>query len=184
MALFTGKGDNGTTKTFGCDQRISKSSAVAEALGALDETNSFLGLVKVEADLLKLRFQDIIFSEIIHEVQENLFIVQAELAGADKHITDEKVKNAEEIINAIEKELPPIKTFFISGGTKLAALFDISRTFARRAERRVVGVNDENLQKVSPQTLAYLNRLSSLLYAFARLSNHLSGINESAPSYN
>ena len=90
----------------------------------------------------------------------------------------------EEIINAIERELPPIKTFFISGGTKLASLFDISRTFARRAERRVVGVHDESLQKISPQTLAYLNRLSSLLYALARLSNHLSGINESAPSYN
>ncbi len=184
MSLFTGKGDNGTTKTFGCDQRISKSSAIAEALGALDEVNSFLGLVKVEADILKFKFQDKSFVEIIHSTQENLFIVQAEVAGADKSITEDKVKLIEGIINSIEKELPPIKTFFISGGTKLASLFDISRTFARRAERRVVGVHDENIRKVSPQTLAYLNRLSSLLYALARLSNHLSGINESAPSYN
>ena len=184
MALFTGKGDGGTTKTFGCDQRISKSSAIAEALGALDETNSFLGLVKVEADILKFEFHQKSFAKIIHEIQENLFIVQAELAGADKSISEEKVKDAEEIINEIEKELPPIKTFFISGGSKLAALFDISRTFARRAERRVVGVDDEKLQKVSSKTLAYLNRLSSLLYALARLSNHLSGINEVSPSYN
>ncbi len=183
MALFTGKGDNGTTKTFGCDQRISKSSNIAEALGSLDETNSFLGLVKVESDILKFNFRDKSFKNIVHDIQENLFIVQAELAGADKHITEEKVKAAEEIINAIEKELPPIKTFFISGGSRLAALFDISRTFARRAERRVVGVNDENLQKISPNTLAYLNRLSSLLYALARLSNHLSGIQEKAPDY-
>ncbi|MFA6464050.1 MAG: cob(I)yrinic acid a,c-diamide adenosyltransferase [Candidatus Paceibacterota bacterium] len=183
MALFTGKGDDGTTKTFGCDQRISKSSAIAEALGSLDETNSFLGLVKVESEILKFKFQDKDFSEIIHTVQENLFIVQAELAGADKSIALEKVKEAEEIINAIEKELPPIKTFFISGGSKLAALFDISRTLARRAERRVVGVNEENIQKISSKTLAYLNRLSSLLYAFARLSNHLSGIREVSPEY-
>ncbi len=184
MTLFTGKGDDGTTKTFGCNQRISKSSAIAEALGALDEVNSFLGLVKVESDILKFEFQEKTFAKIIHEIQENLFMVQAELAGADKSLSEEKMKSAEEIINAIEKELPPIKTFFISGGSKLAALFDISRTFARRAERRVVGVNEENLQKISPETLAYLNRLSSLLYALARLSNHLSGINEISPSYN
>ena len=183
MSLFTGKGDNGTTKTFGCDQRISKSSSVAEALGSLDETNSFLGLVKVESDILKFKFQEKGFVEIVHSIQENLFIVQAEVAGSDKHISDAKVKDAEEIINSIEKELPPIKTFFISGGTKLASLFDISRTFARRAERRVVGVNEEGLQKISLQTLAYLNRLSSLLYALARLSNHLSGINEESPTY-
>ena len=183
MTLFTGKGDDGTTKTFGCDQRISKSSAVAEALGSLDETNSFLGLVKVEADILKFEFQEKTFAKIVHEIQENLFIVQAELAGADKSMSEEKVKNTEEIINAIEKELPPIKTFFISGGSRLTTLFDISRTFARRAERRVVGVSDENLQKISSQTLAYLNRLSSLLYALARLSNHLSGIREVSPEY-
>ncbi|MEI8337918.1 MAG: cob(I)yrinic acid a,c-diamide adenosyltransferase [bacterium] len=184
MTLFTGKGDDGTTKTFGCDQRVSKSSAIAEALGSLDEVNSFLGLVKIESGILKFEFQGNSFAEMIHTIQENLFIIQAEVAGANKSINVEKIKEVEEIINSIEKELPPIKTFFISGGTKLASLFDISRTFARRAERRVVGVNEENLQKISPQTLAYLNRLSSLLYALARLSNHLSGINESAPSYN
>ncbi len=184
MALFTGKGDDGKTKTFGCDQRISKSSAIAEALGALDETNSFLGLVKVEAAGSKFEFEGKSFENIVHSIQENLFIIQAEIAGANKAISGEKIKDIERIINAIEKELPPIKTFFISGGTRLASLFDISRTFVRRAERRVVGVSEEDMQKVSPETLVYLNRLSSLLYALARLSNHFSGINESAPSYN
>ncbi len=183
MALFTGKGDKGTTKTFGCDQRISKSSAIAEALGALDEVNSFLGLVKVECDVLNTQFQDKKFSVIVHQVQENLFIIQAEVAGAEKTIDVSKVKEAEEIINGIEKELPPIKTFFISGGTRLASLFDISRTMARRAERRVVGVYDEQTRKIGDQTLAYLNRLSSLLYALARFSNHVGGIVEEAPDY-
>lgn len=184
MALFTGKGDNGTMKTFGCDQRMSKSSAIAEALGALDEVNSFLGLVKVEAKVSGFETSTgKKLSDLVQETQENLFIIQAEVAGADKHIEEVKVKEAEEIINAIEKELPPIHTFFISGGTKLAALFDVSRTMARRAERRVVTIHDEGVRSIGVHTLAYLNRLSSVLYALARLSNHKSDFEEKAPSY-
>jgi cob(I)alamin adenosyltransferase len=183
MSLFTGKGDNGTTKTFGCDQRISKSSLIAEALGTLDEVNSFLGLAKVMSFEKRFQFNEQKFGDIVHSVQQNLFIVQAEVAGADKHIEENKVKEAEEIINGIEKELPPIKTFFISGGTELAATFDVCRTLSRRAERRVVGVHDEGLRPIGVFTLAYLNRLSSLLYALARYSNHLGGISEEAPNY-
>lgn len=183
MSLFTGKGDNGTTKTFGCDQRISKSSTIAEALGSLDEVNSFLGLVKVECVETKIKYKELSVDKIVHSIQENLFIIQAEVAGADKSISEQKVKEAEEIINGIEKELPPIHTFFIAGGTKLASLFDVARTTARRAERRVVGVSEEGLRTVSPNTLAFLNRLSSLLYALARFSNHIVGVKEEAPDY-
>lgn len=184
--LYTRKGDGGTTKTFGCDQRISKSSAVAEALGALDEINSFLGLAKVmsakNGSVMELEGKNVPFESIVHGVQENLFIIQAEVAGFPKGLTEEKVKNIEQIIDTVEKLLPPIKTFFISGGTEMAAKFDIARTIARRAERRVVQVHEEG-RTVGATTLAYLNRLSSLLYALARLSNHLSGITETPPSY-
>ncbi len=86
-------------------------------------------------------------------------------------------------IDAAEKELPPIKTFFISGGTELAALFDISRTLARAAERRVVAGTDSGELSVDPATLAFMNRLSSLFYALARLTNHKSGITEQPPTY-
>ena len=74
--LYTRKGDNGTTKTFGCDQRISKSSIVAEALGALDEINSFLGLAraKTAGKSFKIKGGKIKFSDLILEVQQNLFI--------------------------------------------------------------------------------------------------------------
>jgi len=197
--LYTRKGDSGTTKTFDCDQRISKSSAIAEALGALDEANSFLGLCKVRSLTTHYKLQSINFSDIIHQVQENLFIVQAELAGAPKSITEEKVKEVEKLVDSAEKELPPIKTFFISGGSELGATFDFARTLARRAERRVVAVSESFDQaqdkearstgsgqgkvKVGASTLAYLNRLSSLLYALVRLSNHFAGIEEKAPSY-
>ena len=181
--LYTRKGDDGKTKTFGCDQRMSKSSAVAEALGTLDETNSFLGLCKISSEQSGFKLLGRKFSDIVHEVQENLFIVQAEVAGADKTISAKKIKEIESLIDTAEKELPPIKTFFISGGTGLAALFDVARTTARRAERRVVLVRSENLVKIGDETAAYLNRLSSLLYALARLSNHKSGIKEPSPKY-
>lgn len=174
--LYTGKGDNGTTSVFGCDQRFSKSSAIAEALGTLDEVNSFLGVVKV-------RVQSEALTKLLDDAQQNLFVVQAEVAGADKHIVREKVAQIEEVINEIEKELPPIKSFFVSGGTELSAILDFARTLSRRAERRVVGVHDEGMQKVSKDTLAYLNRLSSLLYALARQMNHKSGITEEPPTY-
>ena len=182
--LYTKKGDDGKTKTFGCDQRMSKSSAIADALGALDETNSFLGLCKVKSKKYEFNFSGTLsFGQIVHDVQKNLFIVQAELAGASMRIDEEKVKEMEKIVDAIEKELPPIKAFFISGGTKLAVYFDIARTIARRAERRVIEVDDEKSIEVGDFTKAYLNRLSSLLYALARLSNHKFGINEASPDY-
>ncbi len=173
--LYTKKGDEGKTQIFGCDQKLSKSSAVVEALGNLDEVNSFMGIVKSKAGE-----ED---KKTIHQIQENLFIIQAEVAGADKHMTEDKILEIETLINKIEKELPPIKTFFISGATEISATFDFARTMARRAERRVVAVADEGLVKISPETLAYLNRLSSLLYAFARHLAYKSGIKESAPDY-
>ncbi|MEK7463121.1 MAG: cob(I)yrinic acid a,c-diamide adenosyltransferase [Patescibacteria group bacterium] len=181
--LYTRKGDNGTTKTFGCDQRISKSSTIAEALGSLDEINSFLGLCKVKSRKEKFLVGKLEISQIVHDIQKNLFIVQAELAGASMSIDEEKVKELEMIVDFVEKELPPIKTFFISGGTELASVFDIARTISRRAERRVVGVAEEGKILVSKFTLAYLNRLSSVLYAFARLANYKEGITEQSPDY-
>lgn len=171
--LFTGRGDNGTTNTFGCDQKISKSSDLAEALGAVDEINSLLGVCKLKSDPET--------AKILEDVQQTLFIVQAELAGANKSVSEEKVREAEAMINQIEKELPPITTFFVSGGTESAALLDFARTVARRAERKVVAAHQE--KELGKWTLAYLNRLSSLLYALARLANHKSGITEQSPRY-
>ena len=123
------------------------------------------------------------FAEIILEAQQNLFIVQAEVAGSDKKITEEKIKKVEYIVDEIEKVLPPIKTFFISGATKDGAVFDITRTLIRRAERRVIAAKEEGKITVSAETLQYLNRLSSLLYALARISSHVEGKEEIKPDY-
>jgi len=176
--LYTGKGDGGTTTAFGCNQqRISKSSELPEALGSLDELNAFLGFVKMQsAEQPRIALA-------IRGAQETLFIIQAEVAGADKKVGEGAVKEIEKEINAIEKEIPPLKRFSIAGGTELSALLDVARTLARRAERRVIGVKELKLRELAPETLAYLNRLSSLLFALARLANHLAGVSEETPKY-
>ncbi len=183
--LYTRKGDAGTTKDFksGPGERKSKSSCQTESLGASDELNSFLGLAKIKAASVAWSVEGKAPADIVWWIQDSLFSVQAELAGADKRVGQEKVTLMETWIDAMEKEMPPIKTFFISGGTELAALFDVSRTLARKLERRVVGGTETGEIKVGPATLAFLNRLSSLLYALARLSNHKSGIKEKPPTY-
>lgn len=176
--LYTGKGDGGTTKVFGCDQqRISKSSELPEALGSLDELNAFIGFVKIRA----VNEQRI--AETLRDVQETLFIIQAEVAGADKRVPKEKIEVMEKGINDIEKEIPPLKGFSIAGGTELSALLDVARTLARRAERRIVAVTDAKLRDLTQETRTYMNRLSSLFFALARLANHLSGIAEENPRY-
>lgn len=183
--LYTGKGDKGDTGLFGCDQRISKSSAISEALGSLDEVNSFLGFAKLKSKEsgFCIGTDGDSFFDLINRIQQTLFIIQAELAGTPMTIEEEKVRDIEKVIAEIEKELPPIHSFFISGGCELSSLFDFSRTLARRAERRVVAVSEEGKVKIGAFTLAYLNRLSSILYALARLSNHKSGITEQSPDY-
>ena len=86
-------------------------------------------------------------------------------------------------MDEIGKVLPPIKNFFISGATEISAAFDFVRTLSRRAERRVVAAKEEGKIKVGAETLFYLNRLSSLLYALARISTQQEGKEEIKPDY-
>jgi cob(I)alamin adenosyltransferase len=176
--LYTGIGDDGMTKIFGCDQqKISKSSEVPEVLGVLDELNAFLGFVKVRAN------KESHIINALREIQENLFIIQAEVAGADKHIAPEAVGKMEMMIGEIEKEISPITGFSIAGGTEFSALLDVARTLARRAERRIIAAKDARVRKLSNETIAYMNRISSLLFALARLANHQAGVAEESPRY-
>lgn len=181
--LFTRKGDKGDTGLFGCDQRISKSSAIAEALGVLDETNSFLGVCKVKAQKEKILFKEQKVSDVTHQIQENLFIIQSQIAGSDKKIKEIEIIEMENLIGEIENKLPEIKSFFISGGSELSSFFDFARTLVRRAERMVVAVSEEEIVNVGENTLKYLNRLSSLLYALSRLVNFDKDVKEKIPKY-
>lgn len=173
--LYTGKGDNGTTKLFGCDGRIGKDEPHIQALGNLDELNSWIGLcvsrLQVAYEAIRRHLQD---------VQEDLFVIQAMVAGASKALSSERLAAIESAIAEVEAELPPLKGFTIAGATEVSASLDVARTIARRAERSLVSLEDETLRT---EIVPYLNRLSSLLFAFARLAAHRSGIKEHSPRY-
>ncbi len=183
--LYTGKGDGGTTKFFDTKsgERVSKSSGMAHALGLLDELNSFVGLCKVKsegADCVGI----VSISDILEDVQQNLFIVQAEVAGhPEKKISVGKIKAVEGVIAAIEKEIPPVISFTVVGGSELSAFLDVARTIARKAERAIIGICDAGERQGCEDTRAYLNRLSSLLFALARFVNFKRGIKEKNPHY-
>ncbi|NTV44844.1 MAG: cob(I)yrinic acid a,c-diamide adenosyltransferase [Candidatus Yonathbacteria bacterium] len=179
---YTRAGDTGTTTIYGCDQRLSKSSAIAEALGALDEATSFLGLLRAKAVDVSLP-DSVSVAARIEEVQNHLFTIQAELAGAEKYLTDDASTELEKHVDAIARVVPPITTFVVPGGSELSALTDVARTIVRRAERRVVTVAEEGIVTLAPATLAYLNRLSSFLFILARYLNREEGIDEHAPVY-
>ncbi len=187
--LYTGKGDGGTTKTFEkTPNRISKASELPECLGTLDELNAFVGFCKVRArdgvdPVVTIGNKRYATSAILHDVQETLFIVQAEVAGAPKKVRKTKVTHVESLVNTIETMIPPVVSFSIAGGTELSAMLDVARTLSRRAERRLVGVHEAGLRKIADPTRAYANRLSSLLFALARLANASAGIPEQNPSY-
>lgn len=178
----------GTTKFLDTKSgaRVSKKSGIAEALGFLDEINSFIGLCKVkskESDVVVVG-KGIPIAEVLENIQQNLFIVQAEVAGdKEKKITQKKITEMEQLIDSIEKEIPKITSFTIVGGSELSALLDVARTIARRTERSLIGVCESGEREISDNTRAYINRLSSLLFALARLVNFKSGIKEKSPHY-
>lgn len=183
MALYTGKGDGGTTKLFDSrkGERVSKSSPVFDALGTFDELNTVVGWCKPVCAVDWLVGGKSI-TNILLDVQQHLFTIQAELAGAKKSIPAKNVKEVEELIAIIDEQLPEITTFFIPGGTELSARLDIARAVSRRAERTLVTVTEEGT-KISAHTLIYANRLSSLLYALVRFVNHKNEIADIPPTY-
>ncbi len=184
MALFTGKGDGGTTKLFDSEpgKRVTKASPIFECLGMLDELNTLIGWCKAGTpDDLVAQEQKI--RMILHDVQNHLFTLQAEVAGAPKSVPLSSVEALGVLINRIEGEMPPITTFLVPGGTELSSRLDIARAVARRAERRLVMLHESGERTVSDSSRAYANRLSSLLYALTRLVNHRSGVPEDPPAY-
>lgn len=186
--LYTGRGDSGTTTLFHCDQgRISKSANIIETLGTLDELNAYLGIVKVQSSIdnlkLKINKKSISYTNIIEDLQQKLFIIQAEVAGSDISIAKNNLKEIELIIQKISEILPPITSFTLSGGSLLSSELDYSRTLARRAERNIVKVQEEGFKNLNSVTISYMNRLSSILFAMSRYANHILLISETHPKY-
>ena len=183
MAFFTGKGDSGTTKLFDSAKgvRESKSSPVFEVLGTLDELNTLIGWCKVAARTTYFGKQGC--ADLLHDIQDCVFTLQAEVAGAAKSIPEKTVTEVERIIKEIESQLPPVTSFLVPGGTELSARLDMARAVSRRCERRLVALKESGERKIGEHSMQYANRLSSLLYALVRAVNFQSGAAEAPPSY-
>ncbi len=172
MAIYTKKGDQGETSVIiGGKQTkvISKSSQQIKAIGAVDELNSFLGVISAAAEDIKLKSE-------IKTIQENLLTIGSILGGSGLRFFISKTKDLEKKINELEKVLPALNNFIIPGGSKIAANLHYARTLTRRAETEVVLLNE--LSRVKPQILIFLNRLSDYFFILAREVNRKKGVKE------
>ncbi len=171
--VYTGRGDRGRTD-LSSGERVSKSSERIEAYGTVDELNSITGLAASYTDKKE---------KDLEEIQNELHILQAELANRepDVKITQENIDKLEEECDILQKSLPPLRDFILAGGCKSASHLQVARSVCRRAERRIVELDqDEELRE---EVLAYINRLSDLFFLMARHENYLEDVEEKNPKY-
>jgi cob(I)alamin adenosyltransferase len=164
--IYTRTGDTGTTG-LGDGSRVAKDSPRIEAVGAVDELNSQIGVLLAEA------LPEAI-SKGLTEVQHDLFDLGGELSiPGYTAIAEAHVSRLEEALDAFNADLPPLKEFILPGGTRAAALCHVCRAVCRRAERRVVSL--AAAEQISPLAQRYLNRLSDLLFVLCRVINRSGG---------
>lgn len=171
--VYTGRGDRGRTD-LSSGERVSKSSERIQAYGTVDELNSLIGVCRSYAEEKE---------EELEEIQNELHILQAELANRepDTKVTKENIGRLEDKCDFYQEECPALKSFVLAGGCKSAAQLHNARSVARRAERKIVELDqDEELRE---EVLAYINRLSDLLFLMARHKNFLEGVEEKNPKY-
>ncbi len=173
MKIYTRKGDKGQTSLIG-RARVSKDSARLEAYGTVDELNSLLGLARALSPHVRTQ-------EILGRVQHDLFVVGAVLADVSPRkrasLDAASWGKLELDIDALEAGLTPLRNFILPGGTPSGAVIHLARTVCRRAERATVAVANSG-EEIDADLLAYLNRLSDLLFVLARHDNRASGIPE------
>ena len=171
--IYTRAGDKGKTGLLSGD-RIEKDDPRVEAYGTVDELISALGVAKVHSSSK--------IAGYIETIQKTLFYVNSELAinpdsiqsddpmVSNLHrISAQDVEYLEKLSDDLSEQLPYLKNFVIPGGTKAAAFLHQSRTVCRRAERRIVSFSKICL--VNEEVIRYVNRLSDLLFVFARYEN-------------
>jgi len=175
MKIYTKTGDKGETSIL-TGERVPKNSPIIEAYGTIDELNSFIGLAAAET-------QNIEIKKLLEKIQNQLFLVGADLASPDKKgnkkleefkSPDEFYLDAEEAIDHFESRLEELKNFILPGGSKSSSLLHICRSITRRAERRIVTLK-ENMN-IEENIIIFLNRLSDLFFVLARYENKKSGM--------
>lgn len=168
MSIYTKVGDKGQTSLID-KTKVSKASAIPHAVGTVDELNSNMGMARA---LLKEEQKGVTDDDKkLSEIQEDLFSIGSYLARNQDSISylEEHILQFEKIIDKLTGALPELKNFILPSGSRLSCQFQICRTICRRAERRVVEVEENET------ILKYLNRLSDLLFMFARISNFMIG---------
>ena len=176
MKIYTKTGDRGDTGLFG-GARVSKASTRVSAYGDVDELNSVLGVVCAH-------LEDVEACENVRQIQGDLFVLGAELAkNPDKQLdlgisllAEQDVERLERYIDALDRGLPPLKTFILPGGSCAASFLHLARTTCRRAERSVVEL--AQAESVREELVRYLNRLSDLLFTLARAQNARAGVHD------
>lgn len=163
--IYTKTGDDGTTSLVG-GIRVSKTDARLQAYGTIDELNAFLGLLKSKIEPEERDF--------LHSIQNTLMCIGANLA-TDKKCTElpdsakinaEKTTILEQKIDEIDKKLPKLTQFIVYGDDELSALCHVCRAIARRAEREILIVDNQDVTDC--EIKKYINRLSDFLFVFAR----------------
>jgi cob(I)alamin adenosyltransferase len=168
--IVTRSGDGGETG-LGDGQRVPKDHPRIAACGAVDELNAIIGM-------LLAQHPGGIEVGLLQAVQNDLFDVGADLClpespddppGQRLRVQKEQVSRLEEALERVNRLLSPLHGFVLPGGTTLAAWCHLARTVCRRAERNVVTL--ARAERLNPQILVYLNRLSDLLFVLARSAN-------------
>jgi len=176
VKIYTKTGDAGETSLAG-GSRVPKDDVRVAAYGDVDEANAAIGSARATppADLA---------DPLLAEVQRDLFAIGGALASRDPAalraeqraklgVTAERIRALERAIDDAERDLAPLRQFVLPAGAPKAAALHLARTVCRRAERSTVRLAHE--QPVAPEILAYLNRLSDLLFVLARLANLRAG---------
>ncbi len=171
--VYTRTGDEGRTD-LSSGERVSKFSKRIEAYGTVDELNSQTGLCAHYSDEK---------AEELEKVQNHLHILQAELANRDPDVmvSQEEIDWLEGLCDDYQDECPPLRDFILAGGCESASHLHKARSVARRTERRIVELDQD--EELRPQVLAYINRLSDLFFLMARHENFLKDVEEKNPQY-
>jgi cob(I)alamin adenosyltransferase len=180
MAIYTRTGDFGETSLFG-GKRVLKCDDLVDFYGSIDELNSSIGLITSMALVVEVQ-------EFLREIQRDLFTIGSFFTGGtdDLHHIEKRVEEMEVRIDKMDNTLSPIHQFVLPGGTPLASFTHISRSLARRVERRAVFMykNDSAYGEIHKdqmkKIIMYLNRLSDFLFVLARFVNKEENVMEIA----
>ena len=165
--IYTRTGDDGSTG-LGSGERVRKDSARVEAYGTVDELNCCIGLVLASPELPQL------ISDSLQAIQHRLFDLGGELAVPGRSvILAADTTGLEELLDTLNTDLPALKDFVLPGGTPAAASCHLARAVCRRAERRLLSL--QQAEPINPEALRYLNRLSDLLFVMSRVLCRTSG---------